>query len=159
MSASSSITGIQMLVRAASGSSRNASAKPSQSGFYQVEILVGVSILLLVMAIVAAYYRSNVLAARKSDAYFISSQIASAALEDAKSDMANADSLKALLDAVGSGTFTKSMSVTRSGRAFDLSVKFRKVSAGSNLMRIKAYVKWDGNLHGNALGTVYPYAP
>jgi type II secretory pathway pseudopilin PulG len=129
-----------------------------QSGFYQTEILVGITILLLVIAIVASYYKYNVKATKGSNDFYVSTQIAAAALEKAKGDISNPDTLAALLAKVADTTHTRKSTVNQQGKVFAVEVKFRKVSPTANLMRIKASVRWDAT-HGNALGTVYPYEP
>jgi type II secretory pathway pseudopilin PulG len=131
-------------------------SSPRQGGFYQVEILVGMTILLLVIAFVASYYKYNLKATKKSDSFYVSSQIAAAALEKAKGDISNPDTLAWLLDKMGDTTFARSRHVNQQGKEYSVTVRFRKVGSGAKLLRIKASVNWD-NIRGNSMGTVYPY--
>jgi type II secretory pathway pseudopilin PulG len=127
-----------------------------QGGFNQVEILVGVTIALLVTAIVASYYKYNLKATKKSDAFYVSNQVAAAALEEAKGDLSNPDSLAFLLGKMGDTTWSRNSTVKQQGKDFSVTVRYRKVSAAAKLVRIKASVTWDGT-RGNSMGTVYPY--
>lgn len=134
------------------------SDRTGQGGFYQVEILVGVTILLLVMGFVASYYKYNAKATKKSDDFYVSSQLAAAALEKAKGDISNPDTLQALLVKIADSTFTRKSIVTNQNKGYAVTVKFNKVSPTANLLRIRASVKWDGT-RGNSMGTIYPYEP
>lgn len=127
-----------------------------QGGFYQVEILVGMTILMLVIAIVASYYKYNLKATKKSDTFYISNQLAAAALEQAKGDISNPDTLAWLLGKMGDTTFARKDQVNQQGKDYAVTVRFRKVGTGAKLLRIKASVNWDGT-RGNSMGTVYPY--
>lgn len=130
----------------------------AQAGFYQVEILVGLMILLIVMGIVAGYYRFNLKATKKSDDFYVSTQIASAALEDAKGDISNKDTLAVLLARIADSSHTRRSTVTKQGKPYTVTLRYRQVAAGANLLRIKATVNWDLT-RGTSLGTVYPYEP
>lgn len=123
-----------------------------------MEILVGVTILLIVMGFVASYYKYSSKASKKSDDYYVSSQLAAAALEKAKGDISNPDSLAALLLVVADSTYSRKSTITQQSKAYVVTVKFNKVSPTANLLRIRASVKWDGT-RSNTLGTVYPYEP
>ncbi|MDB5103818.1 MAG: hypothetical protein JWP91_1507 [Fibrobacteres bacterium] len=123
-----------------------------------MEILVGISILLLVMAGVSAYYRNNSVAARQSNAFYYSTTLAASGVERAEGLLSNPDSLKALLDAISDSSYTRNTSVNKYGKTFAMALRFRKVAAPSRLLRISATVTWDGGMR-NSLGTVHPYEP
>ena len=123
-----------------------------------MEILVGISILLVSIAGVMAYFKTNSLAAKQSSSFYFSTTLAASAIEKAEGALSNPDSLKALLAAVADSTHTRISSSKKAGKTFAMQVKYRKVAAPSNLLSIKATVTWDGTMT-NSLGTVFPYEP
>ncbi len=123
-----------------------------------MEILVGISILLVAIAGIMAYFQTNSKAAKQSSAFYFSTTLAASAIETAEGSLSNPDSLKALLAAISDSTHTRKTTSSKSGKAFAMQVKFRKVAAPANLMSIKATVTWDGTMT-NSLGTVVPYEP
>lgn len=123
-----------------------------------MEILVGISILLVAIAGIMAYFQTNSQAARQSSAFYFSTTLAASAVEKAEGSLSNPDSLKALLAVVADSTHTRKSYSTKAGKTFTMQIKYRKVAAPSNLMSIKATVTWDGTMT-NSLGSVFPYEP
>lgn len=135
-----------------------ASAIRRQRGFNTIEILIGMSILLLIVAVVGAYFRYNMKTARRSDSFFVSTELASTSLEVSKRRLSNPDTAKTLLALVEKGDYTTGRTETVQGKEYQVTVRYRKLSAAGNLMMVRATVTWDGG-RTNTLGTAVPCVP
>jgi type II secretory pathway pseudopilin PulG len=130
--------------------------KKRQGGFSTVEILVGMTILIIVVTVVAGYYKYTLKAARRSDSFSVTTQLASSYLEKTKRDLTDPDTLKSILALIGTGEYNRTATETIQGKAYQVHMRYRKVSPAGKLIKVKATVVWDGG-RTNALGTAFPY--
>ena len=84
--------------------------------------------------------------------------MASARLEHTQRQLSNPDTLKALLDLVGTGEYARTSKESLQGKDYQVTVRYRRLSPTGNLMKVRAVVTWD-NGKRNALGTVFPFTP
>jgi type II secretory pathway pseudopilin PulG len=133
-------------------------AASRQRGFNTVEILVGMSILVIGVVIAGGYFKYNQKASKRSDAFYLTTQLASARLEQTKRRLSNPDTLKTILAEVGAGDWVETGSETLQGKVYQVSLRYRRLSPSGNLMKVKATVFWDGGKR-NVLGTVIPFTP
>lgn len=129
-----------------------------QQGFNTIEILVGMSILIVAVAIVSGFFRTNQKASKRSDAFYITTQLASARLERTQRQLSNPDTLKTMLELVGAGEYSRTDKEAFQGREYRVTMRYRRLSPTANLMKVKATVAWDGG-KTNTLGTVFPFTP
>lgn len=142
----------------AGGHNRIVEVGRSVKGFLQLEILVGICILLSSIAGIMAYFHTNSTAAKRSAGYYQSTVLASSALETAQSVLSNPDSLAFILERVGDSTYTRKSATEYAGIPYALQIQYQKVGAPANLMAVRATIKWGGK-SANKLGTVVPYDP
>lgn len=133
-------------------------SRAAQRGFSTVEVLVGMSILIVAVVLVGGHFRTNQKAARKSDAFFITTQMASARLERARRQLSDPDTLKSLLALIGTGEYSRTRKETLQGKDYVVTIRYRRLSPAGNLMKVRATVAWDKDKR-NTLGTVFPFAP
>ncbi|GEM_PF-4962706 len=137
-------------------SSKRARSKRGQAGFSSVEIMVGMTILILVVAVIAGYFRANLKAARKSDSFSLTTQLATSYLEKTKRDLTNPDTLKTILAMIGTTEYTRTSTDNIQGKDYKVYLRYRRLSATGKLIKVKATVVWD-NGRTNSLGTAFPY--
>ena len=133
-------------------------ARGTQGGFNSVEVLVGMSILAIAVAILGGYFRYNQKASKGSDASYIATQLAAARLERSKRQVSNPDTLKTLLAKIGAGEYIQTSKETLHGKDYQIVMRYRRISPAGNLMKVKATVSWDG-VKRSTLGTAVPFTP